>query len=156
MNAATGQMTSDLTPATEPAFQNRNAFSDCRSDNATAVVIAARNTVTPCPASASVSGLPAPRPMLANPNTTTPAAAAPRKANQTYWNGLVNPKRATVDTTANEAPAFTPSRPVSAIGLRVLPWISAPPTPRAAPATIASTDRGNRTVCTMSLISVSR
>ena len=156
MNAATGQMTSNPTPATEPAFQNRSAFSDFWSDSATAVVIAARNTVIPCPARASVSGLPAPRPMLASPNTTTPATAAPRKANQTYWNGSANPNTAITDTTANEAPEFTPSRPVSAIGLRVYPWISAPPTPSAMPATIASTVRGTRTVRTMSLISVSR
>lgn len=57
--------------------------------------------------------------MLDSPNTTTPAIAAPRKANQTYWNGSVNPNREIAETTANEAPVFTPSRPVSAMGLRV-------------------------------------
>ncbi len=119
MNATTGQMTSKPTPATEPAFQNRSAFSDAWSVSATAVVIAARNTAIPCPASASVSGLPAPLPMLASPNTTTPATAAPRKANQTYWYGLASPNTRITDTTANEAPAFSPSSPVSAIGLRV-------------------------------------
>ncbi|MDQ1014599.1 hypothetical protein QFZ43_001148 [Streptomyces afghaniensis] len=97
-----------------------------------------------------------PRPMLASPNTTTPATAAPRNANQMYWNGSESPNTAITVTTANEAPEFTPSRPVSAIGLRVYPWISAPPTPRATPATIASTVRGTRTVRTMSRISVSR
>lgn len=99
--------------------------------------------------------MPAPLPMLARPKTTTPAIPAPTKENQTYWNGLVNPNRAMTDTTAKEAPALTPSSPVSAIGLRVYPWISAPPTPRARPATIARTVRGTRTVCTMSRISVS-
>ncbi|CAM5267827.1 hypothetical protein SMICM304S_02094 [Streptomyces microflavus] len=94
--------------------------------------------------------------MLARPKTTTPASAAPTKANQTYWNGSVKPNTAITDTTANEAPLFTPNNPVSAMGLRVYPWISAPPTPRAAPATIARTVRGTRTVCTMSRISVSR
>lgn len=129
MNAVTGQMTSNPTPAREPAFQNRSAFSDAWFDSATAVVIAMRNTVIPCPARASVNGLPAPWPMLARANTTTPATAAPTKANQTYWNGSENPNTAITDTTANEAPVFTPSRPVSAIGLRVYPWISAPPPP---------------------------
>lgn len=156
MKADTGPMTSKPTPVSEPAFQNRRAFSEALSVSATAVVIAARNTVTPCPASASVSGLPAPRPMLDSPNTTTPATAAPAKPNQTYWNGLVKPKAAIPDTTANEAPEFTPRRPVSAMGLRVYPWISAPATPSAMPATTARTVRGTRTVCTMSLISVSR
>ncbi len=119
MNPVTGQMTSNPTPATEPAFQNRSAFSDFWSVRATAVVIAMRKTVMPCPARASVSGLPAPLPTLASPKTTTPARAAPAKANQTYWKGLVNPNTAIAVTTAKEAPVFTPNSPVSAMGLRV-------------------------------------
>ena len=47
-------------------------------------------------------------------------------------------------TTANVAPAVTPSRPGSASGLRVWPCMSAPATPRREPTIRPSTVRGMR------------
>lgn len=47
-------------------------------------------------------------------------------------------------TTASAAPALTPSRPGSASGLRVWPWISAPARPSAAPTSTPSRVRGIR------------
>src|SRR5690349_7288847 len=57
-------------------------------------------------------------------------------------------------TTANAAPALTPSSPGSASGLRVCPCISAPATPSATPTASATSVRGARSARTITSASV--
>ena len=75
--------------------------------------------------------------------TAIDATAAPMNANHTELAAPASPSDSAI-TTAAEAPAFTPSRPGSASGLRVSACISAPATPIAAPTAIPSSVRGTR------------
>ena len=106
-------------------------------------------TDRPAPARTRRTGCaPAPRDWP-NAKTAAPANPAPAKAHQTYWSTDVRPKAVMPMSTASAAPALTPSRPGSARGLRVTACMSAPATPSAMPARMATTVRGMRSRLTI-------
>ena len=114
---------------------------------------AARNAVTAAPASASVTGVPPPSPMVPSPKTTTAATSAPARANHTEPAPEVTPNAYTARHTAKAAPSDAQQ---PGVGQRVTgaPWISAPATPSARPTSTPSTVRGRRRARTTTLSSV--
>ena len=81
-------------------------------------VTAPRNALTAAPASTSETGS-GPRRVEPIANTAAAARPAPARANHAYPLTSSTPNAKIPMTTAQDAPASTPSRPGSASGLRV-------------------------------------
>ena len=83
MNGRTPQSTSSSRPAIEPTAQNRYWSRVAESSSSIAEVSEAISADTAAPAMASFTGVAPPRPIAPRTYTTTPATAAPTKANHT-------------------------------------------------------------------------
>ena len=135
-------------PEIEPTTQKRYSSSVSASRSTSALVNDCSSALTAAPASTRVTGLGPPR-VEPIAKTAAVASPAPTRANQVYPATEPTPSATMPTTTANAAPAETPSSPGSANGLRVWPCINAPATPRQLPASRPSSVLGTRSPCTM-------
>ena len=153
MIGSTAMITPVSRPASDPTIQKRYSSSVLVSKISTALVSEMSMAVRTAPASASRIALGPSRPEPST-RTSTAVAPAPASAKTAYPVADPTPRSEMAITTAKAAPALMPRVPGSASALRVVPCISAPAAPSAAPTSSPSSVRGTRRSRTMACASL--
>ena len=154
-NGSTALILSHVAPLKLPTCQNLYASITSARGSIIKLTKDDKIALTAEPAKASFIGVIPPAPIDAIPYTQIAVIAAPTSANQIYPLAVLKLKNVIPITTNKDAPVFTPKILGSAIGLRVIDCISAPDTPRDAPAIRLNTVLGIRSRTTNALKDIS-